>query len=78
MKLFLIVVAVALTACSPKSQEEIAVGKMSSALESLKKGDRMMACLELTEAQGIFSMNVPNGKQKARELAPAVNKACNG
>ena len=78
MKLLLVGLTITLTACSPQSQEDIAIGKMQEGINYIKQGDMMMACLVLTDAQGMFKMSVPNGKVKAREMAPAVNKACNG
>ena len=78
MKLLLVGLAITLTACSPKSQEEIAIGKMQAGINYIKQGDMMMACLTLTEAQGMFKLSVPNGKAQAQSMAPAVNKACNG
>ena len=74
-----ILVALAMTGVlKPKSQSEIAVDKMNDALAAIKEGDMMMACLYLKEAQMTFDMRVPDGKTKAKELAPAVNKVCNG
>jgi hypothetical protein len=62
----------------PKSQEEIALSKMEDGIEYVKKGDMMMACLTLTSAKNTFEHSVPGGKEKAQQMIPAVNKACNG